>query len=449
MEQLVFLILFITGLGLLVYIFVKKPQSASVSQKKEPSLDKEKIPISIDWLANNIWLRYNDALIASVLEAEIEPPLQENSSFSIKQGEGDDSSLTQKTSSTAKTPELAVPSAVVLELLTPHMQEIKNQKAKAVVEKLIELIEHKGSVPSVVLSGNDKESRAFTISVKDNLAKVTLREHTYHVVSNYIKLVQETFLDWQVYIPFAVVVALAHDIGKIPDFHHGQYNTQEHPLISEMVFADIVDKLIQDRQEVPEWIDKARKTIRDHHLPGVQDQMVVLLKKADRLSRSLELLKFLGEYTIREFTEWFRPEAFVKQLEPLINLQTGYKWSAVSNSGIVYVRPEAAYNIAEEMRVSQKIIDSLFMYSDTTQDVLHKVVDSLRGIGAVAPLVKENHYARKCKIYTATSKAVGKAYEAMLIPLRLDVISEISGVSISEIENRKSGSVEVLNIEPC
>ncbi len=439
MIKVIFGLLFMVGLGLLVYVLITNRKPERPFSLVSHSSQEEEIAIRLDTLAHEIWLPFNDTLIAEVLKP------------------GDDSKSddlvtmdSEKQVAAIKDSSLMLPGKEVMDLLNPYMQGIISQKAKALVERLIEFIERKGNCPSVVISGNDRESRSLTITVKDNLAKVTLREHTYHVVSNYIKLIQETFLEWQPLIPFAVVVALAHDLGKIPEMHLGQYNTQEHALISEMVFADIVDQLVREGSETPDWVDRARKAIRDHHMPGVQDQMVVLLKKADRLSRSLELLKFLNDYTIREFEDWFNPKEFIKQLEPLINVVTAeYKWNAVSVSSIVYVKPETVYDIASNMRTSQKVIDSLFVYSDNTQEVLQKVVNALRGCGAVAPIVKENHYARKCKVYTSTSKVSGKAYNLMLVPLRLDVISEVSQVPIAEIERRKTAVLEVINIEPC
>lgn len=442
MVKLIFGLLFITGLSLLVYVLTanRKPKGPR-GLISHSSLGNE-IAIRLDTLAHEIWLPFNDTLIAEVLKPEANSKSGIESIPNLPASEGQ--------SVVSKNPSLTLPGKEAMDLLNPYINEIISQKAKALVEKLVEFIEHKGNVPSVVISGNDRESRSFAITVKDNLAKVTLREHTYHVVSNYIKLVQGSFLEWETYIPFAVTVALAHDLGKIPEFHLGQYNTQEHALISEMVFADIVDQLVSTGSEIPDWVDKARKTIRDHHMPGVQDQMVVLLKKADRLSRSLELLKFLQDYTIREFDDWFDHKEFIKQLEPLINVVTAeYKWNAVSVSSIVYVKPEVVYNIASNMRISQKVIDSLFVYSDNTQEVLQKVVSALRRCGAVAPIVKENHYARKCRVSTSTSKVPSKTYDSMLVPLRFDVISEISQVPMAEIERRKTGVLEVINIEPC
>ncbi len=64
------------------------------------------------------------------------------------------------------------------------------------------------------------------------LTKITLKDHSYTVANNIVEIVRET-LNYENLVPRAIITALAHDLGKIPEYSEsGSYcNTHEHTLI--------------------------------------------------------------------------------------------------------------------------------------------------------------------------------------------------------------------------
>lgn len=332
--------------------------------------------------------------------------------------------------------------------IQPHEELLKSQDAFDLVTELIELLEKQGGCPSVVLSGQDRESMSVAVTVKDTLAKVTLREHTYQVVLALVDLVRDSYVDWQFHIPQAIVAGLAHDIGKIPEFHTGHYNTYEHPLISENKLMEMVYSLEQAQKPVPVWISTVREAVREHHNPAAKGQLSVLLKKADRESRTVELARHMSQYRISSMSEWFQVDEFIRQLEPHINIVQTTRWNAISFKGVVYVRPDFAWEIVNQMRESKKVLDSLFIYGDSNEQVLKQLADRLRKAGVLCPFVREGYYAVRCVVFTDTSRVTGKKLKQMLIPLKLDAVATVAGQQISSIESRKAGITQVLMVEP-
>lgn len=335
------------------------------------------------------------------------------------------------------------------EAIQPYEKEIEAQKATDIIRELIRIIEEHGNCPSIVFSGADKESFTMQVSVKEIFGKVTLIDHTFQVVLKLIELVKEVYADGIRQVPKAIVVGLAHDIGKIPEFHMGHYSTQDHPLISESKLREIVLRLKESGKETPYWIDQAYIVVKEHHLPGSKDQLVELLKKADRESRALELAGHMKEYRISVFDEWFEPEELVKRLEPYINVMQTNKWYAVSNGNVVYVRPDFLVKLTNDLREDKKVLDSLFLYTTNTTTVMKNVIAKLRERDLTAPILKEGYSSIRCKVITDITRTTGRSHESSFTPLRLDAISKISGVSISELESRKlSSSLQVIIIEP-
>lgn len=327
--------------------------------------------------------------------------------------------------------------------INPYLSLIQAQNANCVIEKLLELIGKYGDSPSVV-SGNDKES-VMLISVRENLMKISLKQHTYNVTSRLLDLVKKEYIKPESWIPQALVVGLAHDIGKIPEYITGQYNTTEHPLISELKLIEIINSCNQK----PLWVDNVRNAVRQHHLQQVQDQLTVLLQSADQESRMYELLHTLDGYTIKDFQEWFDPKEFAKALLSTVNITQTNKWGALTHRGIVYVRIPHLYNVANELRHQAKALDKDFVYTSETTPALHKIINYLRSLDVVAPILGENYVARKCKVVAQSSKVTGKPITIMLVPLKLDKLVALAGdVTISEIESRKSGILEITDVIP-
>ncbi len=135
------------------------------------------------------------------------------------------------------------------------------------------------------------------------LRDVSLENHTIRVTKNIIKLLEEREKDQaykEIMMPVAVIVALAHDIGKIPAFYNSAvYNKMTHPLISAKILEDFIENYNANlRNSLDETIINIMvETVKNHHAVinpkstsdiGVK-KMLEYLKKADRKAREEEV----------------------------------------------------------------------------------------------------------------------------------------------------------------
>ncbi len=314
---------------------------------------------------------------------------------------------------------------VINDCILPFKEHFLQQNAVELVYKLLLLLEEHGDCPSVVMK-HDSEGINLNPGVIDNLAKVSLKEHTIHVVRFVIDELKKAFQEPNIHAPRMVVTALAHDIGKIPAYHTGDYNTLDHPLIGELKFASLCEGVNIS------WVDQVRKSIREHHT-STSDQFTILLKNADRRARGLEMIKYLQDFRIAEFDSWFDLKEFVTEMADYINVVQTNKWVAVSINGVVYARPSFLYYLADELRKEKKIFDSLFIYQDGKETVIKKIVSLMKKEKMIVGL-NLNQY---CQKYKLTMRHSYKPYYAYLVPIRLESISMLSGVSVKTIEDRK------------
>ncbi|TSK09109.1 MAG: HD domain-containing protein [Geobacter sp.] len=80
----------------------------------------------------------------------------------------------------------------------------------------------------------------------------------------------------------AMIAGLAHDIGKLPQFHQGEYVAVMHAHCGAVGLAEIIGLRLNDR-EVTAVINAVEK----HHIPG-SGAILKILRKADRLARERE-----------------------------------------------------------------------------------------------------------------------------------------------------------------
>ena len=224
----------------------------------------------------------------------------------------------------------------LIERLKPYENVFAAQKADGLLKALIHEIDRFGHCSSLVTKSNDSEAVEL-YSVRDNLSRVSLKEHTAGVANRILGLLEKTYADFENHIPRAVIAALAHDLGKIPEYWaSGAYNTHEHPFVS----ASRLKELAGDAQI--SWFDDVIKAVKDHHIPST-NQFTVLLKEADRSAREFELLKFAGALSVMPMEKWLDPVRLVKLLEPNINVLRDGRWQSFSFGGLVYCNPGFLY----------------------------------------------------------------------------------------------------------
>ena len=145
-------------------------------------------------------------------------------------------------------------------------------------------------------------------STYEILRNVSLLRHSINVAKNIIRIIEDEEEDdaYSVMLPVAVIVALGHDIGKIPEFYTDVYNKLTHPLVGARVLQEFIEgyehplKKTLDKQEVEIIIE----AIKNHH--GVVNpaaatelrfkKIIEYLKKADVEARRQEVERVLEEY---------------------------------------------------------------------------------------------------------------------------------------------------------
>ncbi|MEW6377564.1 MAG: HD domain-containing protein [Thermodesulfobacteriota bacterium] len=228
--------------------FLKSILFPSENEKK-----RKEIRVGIAELAP-IWLRYNQSF------APQEVPKIEGTQKSESLPEREAGTRTEETH-----PEPAQMSffsqEVVRELFEPYRLLFESQGARDGFISLLQFLDRYGSSPSIVIVKSDSEADEL-YSMSGILQKVTLREHSLNVARIMLRLIKETYKDYENLIPRALVVSLGHDIGKAPALREsGLYAKADHPIIS----AQKLGEIFSERE--PLWLQIALETIREHHGP--------------------------------------------------------------------------------------------------------------------------------------------------------------------------------------
>ncbi|HGJ67339.1 TPA: hypothetical protein ENS27_18410 [bacterium] len=160
--------------------------SATTERKRLPEMT-----ISLEELAQ-IWLPYNETVKnVPTSDEDIEKlfgDLEETTS-KTEDSEQASSEKTETADATDKTQKQQDEISIIESIgplkefwaycIQPYKQEIQEQGVSPVIQELINLIEKHGQNPSIVIDNRDSEAVEL-VSVRDNLAQVTLKEHTYH-----------------------------------------------------------------------------------------------------------------------------------------------------------------------------------------------------------------------------------------------------------------------------
>ncbi len=315
--------------------------------------------------------------------------------------------------------------------IAPYLTVIDAQGARPVIEELLKLMEEHGHCPSVATGREDAESTDL-YGVRDSLAKVSLKEHTFSVVRIMVDMVKEQYLDDESMMPLAITVGLAHDLGKIPQYRlTGVYNSHEHTLVS-------MGKLQELFAGFPvAWQKAALSAVRDHHSRS-NDQLTLLLKSADQRARAMELAGSVGECEVMPFERWFDPERFLKEyVAPEINVAQTNKWQAFTLKGVVFVRPEFLFEGVKRMCRDMKVLEMGFVYESEKDGMVRRIVARLREGGYVHDMLP----AGRSSLYfeLKTSVGGGRKVKAVLVPLKGDAFD------VLELEKRKTDFLSVLD----
>lgn len=385
---------------------------------REKGIRKSVVEVPLQDLAQ-IWLKYNNDVIALNETADGVDAL-----YLKKRDDGDEE--TKDAIPSRNTPVQGGPLMGLLEKLKPYEEIFVAQNADGLFKELIAELDRFGHCSSVVTRANDSEAVEL-YSVRDSLSRVSLKEHSVGVTNKIVRLLEKTYHDFENHIPRAVIAALSHDLGKIPEYWaSGAYNTYEHPLVSASRLRELAGNA-----QIP-WIDEAIRAVKDHHI-HTNNQFSALLKEADRGARELELLRFSGGLSVMPMEQWLDPSKLVKLLEPHVNVLKAGKWQAISFGGIVYCNPGFLYEQAKSLCRQEKVLDLAVIYESEKESALRRITGILKQAEYVADLLQQNYYARKFEI-----AAVGGKKRFILTPLRGEHFN------LQELESRKIGYLSTI-----
>lgn len=307
--------------------------------------------------------------------------------------------------------------------VTPYIKMFQEQKVLDIVIELIDILEKYGQCSSVVLDNSDSESDDLK-SVRDNLAKVTVRDHSYSVARNLVEIVKGYYHNNpEAFIPKAVITGLAHDIGKIPELRmNNAFNTTEHHLIS----AGKLNTMLTGKEVF--WARQAVSAIEAHHIQ-TKDDFANMLKRADREARQFEMLKFTPKFDIIKFESWFDIEGFYRIIESRLNYIQSYdQWEGFTFDRIIYCKPSFVFESAKKLCNDKKVIDLTFVYESDRDIALRKTVSILRKNNLIPDTLHHNFASRKFEVTTK----IGYKQGLVLTPLK-----PLKTTNLVEIEKRK------------
>jgi hypothetical protein len=358
---------------------------------------------------------------------------------------------------------------------------------REIIQNLLQILDKLGDCSSIVNDGLPIEHETFILNnfYYNLLAKVPLWQHSLSVAMRMAPTDRsDGFL-----APTYIIIALAHDLGKIPEYREKYYVTGDHPILSTLVLNGIPEyRALPLKGDV----DYA---IKHHHIPNPKELFTKRLKKIDGVVREDEIAvqfnlfhqkkislveehdysgkmendpkwgKQLYEYPyaanrnveydhplgfrpkddstgykpkLVEISEWFDPVAVMKVLRNSINRVENKRWDAVSmNDGLVYFNQDAVYRALMTVSPRNPYLMASQANESEKRNILYTVVLELnRTYGAIASeLLDDGYYMCPVKVITGTGKALSSRDSPIyLIPFKADGF----GVLPSDLEKEKS-----------
>jgi hypothetical protein len=365
-----------------------------------------------------------------------------------------------------------------------------NGVRRDLIIRILTLLDKEGDCPSVVRKHKDEAERIYSDDSYSLLETVPLYRHTLKVARNFIaKADQEALL------ADMILIALAHDIGKIPSYHDSMYSSGDHPII-----AGLILKGIPEFMSLPNRDDISR-AVTGHHLMKCDNILSDGLKQSDHEARQAELAALYADVRERkqresehngeqtafakveaehtgsskteppveerdhplgfnpvkekfmpttiEIPDWFNADAIIASLKKRINVvestPKGEQWSVVSTpNGLIYVNPDALWETIKEVSSYDPVVYASEGFESEKRNLIFTVVSELaRTRNALATgHVADGYYTSQVSIITGG----GKRVPYLLIPFT----AESFGVLPSALEELKTPQLKrmVKEIKP-
>jgi len=299
--------------------------------------------------------------------------------------------------------------------------------------KVLLILDQEGDCPSVVDAKGDPEQDDYG-SYFDLLRKVSLRVHSLNVAQEAVTgLNNSGYKEPELILGRVLVVALAHDLGKIPKFRQGTgYALGSHPSVS----VAVVDPLLTEVANKEEIL----KAIRDHHHTGSNNMLVQIIREADRRAREKEIAAMTGKAVVdSKMLGWLDPAEVLSEIEKAINVaDASGAFEAFTDKDVVYVQPAFISRVIMDLATKNSVaLNERTDFKALSATVVHTHFKIL-----LAEDVPDGYAARMCSV-----KSNGKEKRMVLTPFRFDAFK----TPLTELDKRKGSqvrSIESVRILP-
>lgn len=157
---------------------------------------------------------------------------------------------------------------------------------------LLELLDAEGHCGSVVRQNEKEPEKIYDVDTYNTLAKVPLYRHSINVAIAAMEKVTNPPI-----VPKAVIAALAHDLGKLPNYYGRFYKSIAHPMVGLAVIEALPNV------KGLKWWDEIAAAVKNHHSQSA-DYLDALIREADQAARLKEMSN-----AIQQAEQDLQPEA--------------------------------------------------------------------------------------------------------------------------------------------
>jgi hypothetical protein len=317
--------------------------------------------------------------------------------------------------------------------ITPNEALLRAQQVYEPIVAMLSFLDQHGECPSLVVISPERDHEAGELyPVRQALLRVTLKDHTYHVTDFALKILKETYRDYQPLIPKVLAAAIGHDLGKSPEFRTATvYTMGDHTAAS----AVQVHKCFQGH-EAP-WLPDVIHAIVAHHRAS-KEPLDVVLKQADERARQYELSQHSGGLRVEPFEQWCQIPELLQIVGLRVNVMKRQNtWEALSHKDVVYMIPDALLDAARNLAKTKGVVELGLIRADDREPMLRRLVSGLRAQHALGDDVGEGYYGRYYQVVMAKRANTKRMY---LIPVKKEAFGEVH----TKFEGRKEGLLSLV-----
>jgi len=281
---------------------------------------------------------------------------------------------------------------------------------RIVIEKLLQMLDEQGDCSSVV--GRGVQARSTETEAKYGeesyayLARIPLWRHSLEVAKCYIRKFQHDTMH-----PAAIIIALGHDVGKIPAHYEKFYRQWDHPETSALLLMGIPEfQAINDFKEL-------ERTVRGHHDMVTNQHLQTLLKEADQETRKMELAGMTAAATAQAADSGANPspsatESSSEEPEPDTEMESNPSYdetnsSAKTDASEIAGRNEAGKFVPRELSLPNWLsLDAVMLYIAEHINIVIKD-DEMKGLWQAYSTADGHVWVKENLLWKAMKEVTG------------------------------------------